>query len=476
MFASQFCSLNLGPAFIKFFQIIELLGKLYFTPVVYSALLSFFLENIFSLSDIITLPPDILVASVPTDYNGYFGKLTESAQPRHILRSMPVFAPLHLVLTFICLVLSSISRQLKTTKIINQQKYKTKKKRNNSTKTNGTQTPNKSKINRLKTARWVSESMRAFVLEMNLVDFAFYGSYTLTGSLDRAELRSWQVLFSKMIALILLSDCILNLCRICHLSLFNVLAGETQVGARAVKESTMDGIKLDYKNCKQARLSNFLYQCMLVIFQVIVVGFQNNPTLCLVAMIFFSILALGQFLYTTIKNNPWKDILTTLQKGIFLLCVMVFVTVVSLMKIDVKNQKLTISLILLTLLCILSQLVALLYSLLLTVVSCFVTKKNKPTRITSQKTSIDDNELGLTSRKTTAMLPDLDLTPPKMTKSQLKHTLTGSSTIIKSSSIKMTSLVKNTNFTRISSRSMRSLIQNNIDKRDKLKMKMNGRK
>ena len=76
---------------------------------------------------------------------------------------------------------------------------------------------------------------------------------------------------------------------------------------------------------------------MLVIFQVIVVGFQNNPTLCLVAMIFFSILALGQFLYTTIKNNPWKDILTTLQKGIFLLCVMVFVTVVSLMKIDVKN-------------------------------------------------------------------------------------------------------------------------------------------
>ena len=101
----------MGPAFIKFFQIIEVLGKLYFTPVVYSALLSLFLGTIFGLSDLITLPPDVLIKSEVADHQLYFGKLTDLAQPRHILRSMPLLAPLQLFFTFLCLVLSEMDKK-----------------------------------------------------------------------------------------------------------------------------------------------------------------------------------------------------------------------------------------------------------------------------------------------------------------------------------------------------------------------------
>ena len=51
--ATSVFSINLGPAFIKFFQIVEILGKLYFTPIEYSNLLDYFLSTIFGFSDLI---------------------------------------------------------------------------------------------------------------------------------------------------------------------------------------------------------------------------------------------------------------------------------------------------------------------------------------------------------------------------------------------------------------------------------------
>ena len=54
--ATSTFSINLGPAFIKFFQIVEILGKLYFTPIEYSNLLDFFLSTIYGFSDLIQTP------------------------------------------------------------------------------------------------------------------------------------------------------------------------------------------------------------------------------------------------------------------------------------------------------------------------------------------------------------------------------------------------------------------------------------
>ena len=103
----------------------------------------------------------------------------------------------------------------------------------------------------------------------------------------------------------------------------------------------------------------------------------------------FSILALGQFIYSTTKSNPWRLYLIAIQKGAFLLCVIMFVLVSSLMKLGVKNQNLTLSLILLTLICIMIQLISLLYNLLLAIVSCCTKKKITPSRLTSDTPLID---------------------------------------------------------------------------------------
>ena len=107
---------------------------------------------------------------------------------------------------------------------------------------------------------------------MNLVDFAFYGSYSLAGPIDTPQSRTVRVLAGKLLALMLLSDCVLNLCRIGYMSFFGVRPGKYSVGGENVEASTLDGMKPERQNNRQGRLSNFLYQCMLIAFQAIVVG------------------------------------------------------------------------------------------------------------------------------------------------------------------------------------------------------------
>lgn len=81
------CSLNLGPALIKTFQIIDLLGKLYFLPIVFSPLLDFFLEKVYSLSDFIEIGKYALVPAQIKQPTVSHRKLTSNNISPYLLQS-----------------------------------------------------------------------------------------------------------------------------------------------------------------------------------------------------------------------------------------------------------------------------------------------------------------------------------------------------------------------------------------------------
>ena len=76
--ATSTFAINLGPAFIKFFQIIEILGKLYFTPIAYSNLLDYFLSTIYGFSDLISIPVDLVLGQTLVEESPSLGKMTSN--------------------------------------------------------------------------------------------------------------------------------------------------------------------------------------------------------------------------------------------------------------------------------------------------------------------------------------------------------------------------------------------------------------
>ena len=110
--ASTTFSINVGPAFIKFFQIVEILGKLYFTPIKYSNLLDYFLSTIYGFSDLIQMPISFILGQDPREETASIGKLTKNSIPRNILRSTPLFVPIHLFLTLLLVMLNMLDKKV----------------------------------------------------------------------------------------------------------------------------------------------------------------------------------------------------------------------------------------------------------------------------------------------------------------------------------------------------------------------------
>lgn len=90
-------SVNFGPAFVKCFQILEILGKFIFAPVRYLTTTEIFLKSLNSLSDLVELSPNAIVPkpkSLPTDYHY---KMSLYEQPYLILRAFPGFVLLFFI-------------------------------------------------------------------------------------------------------------------------------------------------------------------------------------------------------------------------------------------------------------------------------------------------------------------------------------------------------------------------------------------
>ncbi len=79
---------NIGATLIKFFQIIEILGKFLLLPVIFHTNLHNLLFSLFSLADLINLDPSMIVKQKQIDLleeNRFWNKLTDYSVRKNVL-------------------------------------------------------------------------------------------------------------------------------------------------------------------------------------------------------------------------------------------------------------------------------------------------------------------------------------------------------------------------------------------------------
>lgn len=90
------CRTNMGGSFIQLFQIVELFGKLFYTPVVFSAYTELMLTMFHGMGNMLSIPEDSILSQRTKQSTRYLYKITRAADEKDILRSNPLY-----VLTFL---------------------------------------------------------------------------------------------------------------------------------------------------------------------------------------------------------------------------------------------------------------------------------------------------------------------------------------------------------------------------------------
>ena len=82
--------LPIGVKFLKFFQIVEIMGKLIFVPVEYKGTLLRALEFLAALGELIEVDKTILVRSTKIFNMRTWGKMTSYREPKNVLQAIPI--------------------------------------------------------------------------------------------------------------------------------------------------------------------------------------------------------------------------------------------------------------------------------------------------------------------------------------------------------------------------------------------------
>lgn len=338
-------SVNVGPTFIKFFQLIEILGKLYFVPVEFSKTLDYFLSLLNGLSDFIEVHSDILMKENPNQPNRYYFKMTKVKEPKYILRSIPIFT----ILTVVLLTFLSLTWYLSSKLLIFQKIFK------------------------------LFFLLTIFVLETSFVDFCFYSLYSLVGSYSSLGFNALLVL-DRFLALILLFVSMTYLWmvysavealaprksptfKVSFPSGLNTLRRrESQVEPKfssslqpfvAIIKDCLKPIQL--KRSFNVRLSNFLFQFKILFYQAVVVSCQKSPGFCLGLLVPFELATFIHLIYIASRNRPFKSRLAFFSKMSVDVCLFLFFLVVSLQWLGIREAFIDYSLIALIICCILYQ-------------------------------------------------------------------------------------------------------------------------
>jgi len=309
-FLGSTCSVNIGPAFIKLFQIIEILGKFYFTPIDFSSLLDYFLSKLFGLSDLIDTDDDILIDFPNHIPNNSYRKLTALKQQNYLLRANPIFVLIYPVFHLLEIILGKGRRGIvgAIAKII----------------TKG----------------------REFIFEVSFVDFAFYSSYSMMGLYSIEFFSSWQFVTNKLLGLYYLHLCTLFTTRAVH------TAWTAQVHALLPHSSRLPLSGLDPKSVeivsehvredmlgnRAVRMANALYVVCMMAFQVILTTFQNSPGPGVILLCILTYANFVNFARVNLNYNPFKHILDSAQRITYEFCVAVFIGSISLRKIGLYHQ------------------------------------------------------------------------------------------------------------------------------------------
>jgi len=330
------CSLNIGPAFIKLFQIIEILGKFYFSPIEFSALMDYFLSKLFGLSDIIDTRKDIIISNSTNADNRQYKKLTSLQQDRNILRSTPVFVIAYIALYIAIAIIPT-----------------------------GKCTGPSSR--RFATAFEMIMKIQLFIFELSFVDFAFYASYALVGSWSLDNCKSPIFWLNKLISMFMLHECSLFVVLVVHTALCSTRGHHhrrpgSMLGRNpfysAGEEIVMEHLPSKLQGHKIARLSNSIYIGFIFLFQILLTTTQHIPgfglgllfsTVC-INFIFFSVLMLTVY--------PFKTLLNCLQMFSYELCITTFVCSIIARKLGIHHPYADYVVVALTLVVIVIQVLA----------------------------------------------------------------------------------------------------------------------
>jgi hypothetical protein len=110
---SPLCA-NIGVAFVKLFQIIEILSKLIYLPVTFSGTLRDILHTIAKLGDPIYISPNLIMkGSLAESHSNYKGKIFEFEEYGNILQSQPITTPVFIFLEILLQLLALIKAKKK---------------------------------------------------------------------------------------------------------------------------------------------------------------------------------------------------------------------------------------------------------------------------------------------------------------------------------------------------------------------------
>jgi hypothetical protein len=350
MFVSSSCSINLGGSFIKLFQIIEILGKLYFTPVDFSQLMDIFLNRIYSISDLFVTNPDLIIDKPANLPNAYHYKLTDLNQGDYLLRSQPI-----IILVFISLII------LRKTIII-LHSYVFKKKNKN-----------------LKIILRSISNFIEFIFEMSFIDFAFYSTYALMGSYSVDGLSNWKFVVNKLLAFSLLYYTVNEIVATIYFAIISRRGDNDHLSAGELKDSMRHSLEFqidkDYFDNLWVRLVNAVFLLQMFLYQIIITTGQNFPAFCIATMFLLCFANFLYFGYVTVMLNPFKTFGDTIQRLSYEICLLTLVTSISLRKLGLYYTIIDILTIALAILCIILQ-ILLSFKAFLTILLTFCLKKS----------------------------------------------------------------------------------------------------
>lgn len=271
--AMRFYCLNIGTGFVKFFQIIEILGKFLFIPVSFNKELRDLLYSINNLGEVIELPPTFIIKKKKQqqiEQNRYWYKLTHYGEYKNILQSC-----LFQVGTMIILVL------LDWIFIFFAEKWQFKNKY-------------------FKQLKALAHDIKVLFIQGALVDVSFSGTFNLLGSFEYTELTQ-SLFIGKVVSILGLSIIISELLcmfRCAYKNPKELPTSDFNFLSEGLNEST-------FKKYLTIRQINVIFQMKLYVMITIIIICQKWAELCLISLLLLQILQLVLIYKSTKGEHEW---------------------------------------------------------------------------------------------------------------------------------------------------------------------------
>lgn len=299
-------SVNVFPAFIKMFLIIEIIGKFYFAPIEFSPIMDTSLKFVQGLSDLVSTPPGLLIDEPAQDRTTVQGKLTKYKQQRYILRATPI---MYIFFVFLYIVVAICKRIWPHPKKILAAVFK------------------------------VTNSLKNVAFDLNLVDFMFFSTYALSGHWPQQG-YSPRMIMNQFSANLMISEIILVTLRSYEVALQpGIRVSKSEIWADSASSYNRDSeYKKEVLGHLKVKLITPFFLTQLVAYQVIIVSTQNASYLGLIILVLGTVAMAGFYLHVLLVYSPYSSVVASSQNMAYYLSLAIFVVVISLKRVEVGHE------------------------------------------------------------------------------------------------------------------------------------------